>query len=427
MNWHIINAVNITAELCIICFYFSKLMRLKERASKTLTGLGYAAAGVLLFFSGIVFTVAGEAAIKIIIFLVLLLSLANAFYRVSFPKSLLYCLIFVIIVIISDIILISLLAFLGIGTPGDVVSEGNSGHIAGIIGTKILYFWLSVYICQIINKDGSDLRMQHWATILIMPIISVLILYIIFISLILNATERQMIVYIVSILGLLYLNISVFDFIEAYSSKLRLAILEQALKSEKANYALLEDSYGELRSLKHDIKNQFSIIQELLSNTDNIAAEKAFEGMKMTFDKYETVYYTGDVLVDTIINIKASEARKKGIEFSANIVTNRSNINSIELARVLGNALDNSIEACDRLASDNKNIKLDIAWKNAKYVITIINSSDYVNVSNLFTTKKNPLSHGIGMMKSIKSSVEKMNGVIAFKYENKEFRVDIVI
>ena len=71
--------------------------------------------------------------------------------------------------------------------------------------------------------------------------------------------------------------------------------------------------------------------------------------------------YTGNNAVDSIVNIKGSMANSLGIDFicKVNIITSIM-ADELDLCRIIGNALDNAIEGCERSSADKKHIYFSI-------------------------------------------------------------------
>ena len=91
-----------------------------------------------------------------------------------------------------------------------------------------------------------------------------------------------------------------------------------------------------------------------------------------------------------------------------------------------GNALDNAIEACERIDIDEKFVCVSMHRLNNKLIIEIENSSLPVDVNNLITSKENKAAHGIGMQ-SIRQTVENMNGYVSCSYDNGCFSIKIIL
>ncbi|MCD7740702.1 MAG: ATP-binding protein [Ruminococcus sp.] len=189
---------------------------------------------------------------------------------------------------------------------------------------------------------------------------------------------------------------------------------------------MINDSYTEIKNLKHDLKNQVSVLNDLIGN-ERFEEAKVYMGrLYKDVEQTTSVCYTGNPVVDSIINLKGDYAKSRGINFITKINTNTIEFDAIALCRILGNALDNSIEACEQVENGEKYIYIAINQINNKLIIEIENTSLPVDVSNLTTTKADKKLHGIGMQ-SIKQSAESMNGCVSCNYENGYFSIKIIL
>ena len=102
------------------------------------------------------------------------------------------------------------------------------------------------------------------------------------------------------------------------------------------------------------------------------------------------------------------------------------NIIEDDMVIILGNILDNAIEACQKV----ENGRIHITGNYDRSVINIditnsyngeINKSDDVFV----TSKDNKEEHGLGLL-SVKSTIEKYNGVVEFNYDDRNFTTSCI-
>ena len=142
----------------------------------------------------------------------------------------------------------------------------------------------------------------------------------------------------------------------------------------------------------------------------------------------ETFSNTGNLIIDSTVNSKLQDTKEMGIEVACNVVLPASiEVNTDDMVVILGNLLDNAIEACERVKT-TKYIKLFMKYETGCIIIRIKNSYDQIlnkDGGKIVTRKKDKTLHGIGI-KSIKSTVDKYNGTIEILSEGKEFIVDIM-
>lgn len=154
---------------------------------------------------------------------------------------------------------------------------------------------------------------------------------------------------------------------------------------------------GMLKSQKYDEALQ-SIETEL-----NIFKNKAF------------YISTGNITVDILLNDKMNIARNLGIVFTVNVnIRNEIKISDMNLATILGNLIDNAIEAVQE--EENKNIYVQMNCIDNKLIIKTINTFSKEYISEM-TTKSNSYMHGIGL-KSIRNIVDEYDGDFSLSLDN---------
>ena len=333
--------------------------------------------------------------------------------------------IYLLIISISEPIVIGVLCIANMGTPNEFLESGL-GRYLGMLGTNIIYLWLIGLMHRLINKGIRDLPVKYWALIILIPIISIFWLQTILDSF----TVTDSISYFslsISLAGIIFINIAMFNFFESYEDKIKLKYLETLKQQEQENYKLLTLSYKQVGEFKHDIENQFSVLKDMLENDDIGAAKKYLVKLSSFVRLANRPCCTGNNAIDSIVNIKGSLAQTYGIKFicKANIITSIK-ADELELCRIIGNCLDNAIEGCLRCDAFHKHIWFSISEEQEKLFLVITNTSDKVDVNVLSSTKKEEGLHGIGIS-SIKSSVNRLDGLIKFECDSEIFKVNIMI
>ena len=333
--------------------------------------------------------------------------------------------IYLLIISISEPIVIGVLCIANMGTPNEFLESGL-GRYLGMLGTNIIYLWLIGLMHRLINKRVRDLPVKYWALIILIPIISIFWLQTILDSFTVNDSISYFSLSI-SLAGIIFINIAMFNFFESYEDKIKLKYLETLKQQEQENYKLLTLSYKQVREFKHDIENQFSVLKDMLENDDIGAAKKYLVKLSSFVRLANRPCCTGNNAIDSIVNIKGSLAQTYGIKFicKANIITSIK-ADELELCRIIGNCLDNEIEGCLRCDAFHKHIWFSISEEQEKLFLVITNTSDKVDVNVLSSTKKEEGLHGIGIS-SIKSSVNRLDGLIKFECDNEIFKVNIMI
>lgn len=417
---NIIEIVNVAIEMMLVFLYFSLLS--KAKVNKAVLYLSYLLSTVILSATVLL---TDNILVYLITTIILISSMSFICYDDSIRHKIFWNILFLLIISISEPIVIGLLCIANMGTPDEFLESGL-GRYLGMIGTDLIYLWLIGMMHRIINKRIRDLPIKYWILIITIPIISIFLLQ----TMLDSFTVKDSLNYIslsISLIGIIFINISMFNFFESYEDKIKLKYLETLKQQEQENYKLLALSHKQVKELKHDIENQFSVLNGLMKSGDNAAAMQYLDKLNSYVRTANRICYTGNNVIDSIVNIKGSLAQTYGIEFicKVNIITSIK-ADELELCRIIGNGLDNAIEGYQRVDVQNKHICFSISEDREKLMIVISNTSDEVDTTALSSTKKEKGLHGIGIS-SIKSSVERLDGLVKFDYADGIFKLNIMV
>lgn len=204
-------------------------------------------------------------------------------------------------------------------------------------------------------------------------------------------------------------------------------ILKMNLKRKIYDEEII-DMYKEMIGWKHDFRNHINMILGLLEVGTKEDAIKYIYEINSSINKLDENIYTNNIAVNSILSSKMKVAKEKGIKINLDLkITSEIKISNVDICIILGNLLDNSIEACD-LINKYKFIDLKIVSENSRLIIKIENNTNgYVNKVNgkFLTTKCSPMN-GIGLTQ-VDSVVKKYNGYINRKHENNIFTTYVMI
>ena len=228
---------------------------------------------------------------------------------------------------------------------------------------------------------------------------------------------------------LIMANILVVQFIDTlYKNTInenRAIIAEELISQQAEQYKNILEHHKQISVLKHNHKN-FCI--GILNELKNGKIETAIEHITN-----EQLQSNGDFalptdIINTIIIFKKNQASKYGVEIDYEThELQKLDISSVDLAVILGNALDNAIEATAQIHSENKRITVLIILKNNTILVTIKNPVQRnVDISHLTTTKDIPTQHGFGII-SMKQLAQKYSGEVLLSCENNVFTTTILL
>lgn len=190
----------------------------------------------------------------------------------------------------------------------------------------------------------------------------------------------------------------------------------------------VENIYRQMRIWRHDYHNH---IQALLALTDCPEQMRQYLwNLNHDLTEVDTVLKTGNIMVDAILNSKLSLIKSKNITVQAKaVVPSELKLSEIDLCAIIGNLLDNAMEACLRLenASD-RFIRVYIGIVKQQLYICVTNASGEKmkkSGKGYLSTKAEP-SHGFGLMR-IDSLAEKHGGYVNRQSEDGAFATEVML
>lgn len=338
--------------------------------------------------------------------------------------SLLICTVWMLVEVIVLMILIS------IGFDSRMLQD------AGSFISKMCMLLLSVIISHCIKDNHySEIPLLYFLSILLIPVSSIYVMHHIF--LIAAAHSEYMIFSATASFLLLVINYVIFEVYDWISRNAelreqnRLYAQQLELCSQQAEER--ESLYLDIRRIRHDLKNHLSGLLGMVQTGQTIEAEKYIMQMLDVGagDRPEEVSRSGNIVVDSLINNAYATAQKANIQFNINVLVPASlPFESGHLAIVLGNLLENALEACRDIPDEKGFICLDISY--AKDIFQLCIKNNYQanrkkdNIGHYLTTKDDNIYHGLGLS-SINHAVIKYHGQMDITDNDNIFQVIVVM
>lgn len=313
--------------------------------------------------------------------------------------------------------------------------ESNSGvlFLIGMLLSKFITFVVILFVRLKKHNTLIDRFNKNYWGIFLFPFATLsvtILLYIIFTEVPHPSIFIQYII-LFSFSLLIIANMIVFDFIDAiYKNSLyesKIAVADDIIISQTEQYQNMINHNNEIFRLRHDHKN-FCI--GLLSQLESGNVESAIATLSKEYDFCRKLDINQGSMIHALVDIKRNVAKKDSIIININHYSiEKIAISPTDLAIILGNAIDNAIDACKRIDCINmKEINISIIHKNDKIYIKVENPvKENVDTSNLISTKtKKNNEHGFGII-SMRKIANKYNGEVLFACENKIFITTIIL
>lgn len=233
----------------------------------------------------------------------------------------------------------------------------------------------------------------NFSAVLIVPIFMVLIIYLLF-----NCISKQY-----------FENISL--------------LMEKQVEQQVEHYKKINKLTDDLREFRHDYKNHMICLQSLLNNKQYDEALSYVKSITNQEILDSNKFFSGNQIADAILTDKNELAKKNNckIIFDGSV---SDEISVSNLCTILSNALDNSIEACSKIDSDETQI-IDVKCVASELIQIIrISNPNLDNNAVTETSKADRKNHGFGLS-NIRRTVERMDGQMIISSQYPTFVLEI--
>ncbi|MEG1847463.1 MAG: GHKL domain-containing protein [Lachnospiraceae bacterium] len=360
----------------------------------------------------------------LLINIILLLFIAAIGYLGTIRKKILFVGLLHVVWMLIEILISFMLRTLEMGNIefgilGSTISKIGMFALVGILNTKL---WKS-----------KNISMGYAVMLLLIPASSVFIAYYIF--LLSYDNNGKTIFSMLSFTLLLIINITIFEVYEKLSASLEVqrenAIFDQQIELLSKHTEEQKKTMEEYKETQHDLIQQYI---GLKSNIECNRKDKALEILESLLKngtiQLEKIADSGNDIIDSLLNYKYSVAKKSNIDFRVKIfVPEELPIKQKDLCVILGNALDNAIEATKKCDVD-KLIDIAVGVKKEAFVMVIknpyrekITTDEWGNIT---TSKEDKGRHGFGL-NSMKKAVERNQGEMVMETKDGIFSLTIIM
>ena len=229
------------------------------------------------------------------------------------------------------------------------------------------------------------------------------------------------------IAGNLYIFVLLDGIYDSVQNETKLKLANELVEHQKKQYDMLFEKDNEVRKIHHDYKNFLIGLLAGMKNGEFDEAVKIAEGELEKAEGNSQKSISGDSVIDAVINYKKHDAEKAGaqIEFSYRNLHDIK-VSGVDMAILLGNALDNAIEEVMKIEGEKK-INVSAILKGSIITIVVENPvKDSVDAGNLKTNKKDKAFHGFGI-ENMKRTAEKYKGEVITECKDGIFKLTAVL
>lgn len=309
----------------------------------------------------------------------------------------------------------------------------QESDLIGEVISKILMI-IGTYLFSIlgVKKNNEFIPAKYYFVILFIPIGSIYIAVNEFYS---KINYHNTILSMITFSILLIFNIIIFEIYsklaENFMFEKEKTVYAQQMdiisRSTEEQKKIMENFYEE----KHNLINELVALKNSVENSDSINVIENINRIINVCDINEEFCNCGNNVVDALINFKYAVAKEQGIKFNLKIfIPEILTINQCDIGIVLGNAIDNAIEAVRQCKLTEKVIYISMGIKKEALVLVVKNPYEHCikkdKNGNLLSTKEEVSRHGYGV-NSIKRVAERYHGEVFIDTQNNIFAMTVIM
>ena len=190
-------------------------------------------------------------------------------------------------------------------------------------------------------------------------------------------------------------------------------------------YAEVENMYTKMRGWRHDYRHHIQTMKVHAAKGEYEEITKYLDMLDDDLTNVETVIRTGNRMADAILNSKLSLAAEREINVKAEAKIPVSlTISELDLCIIIGNLLDNAIEACMELPPDQRLIRIYMEMKGQYLYLALTNTAGGRKKRSFITTRGE--GHGLGIAR-VDAVVKKCGGYITRASEDEAFSTEVLL
>ena len=320
------------------------------------------------------------------------------------------------------------------GVPIIQLSEIGFAHYQAVFLSNLFTFLFVLTVLNFKKSPVHDLSKKQWI-LLYIPLVFAAFVVFQFVFIIVKANQPITFVYVFSAFFLLFANFMMISLVEStvrrLEDKRKLAAAEAHLSAQREYNVKLKESRAEIQQLSHDFRHHVQAFQLLAERGQYEELSLRINELAQHQSSLRPMLDTGNPMLDALLTAKRDRAEQEHIPCDLKIqIPQNIPIPMIDLCSLLGNALDNAIEACGRAGGGmNPFIELELRAPENVLLCEVKNAVGQLprrREGRLETLKRDARFHGIGL-KSMEECCGRLGGQMGFDFNETVFILRILI
>lgn len=411
--YSIAELTGVVAEMLLAHIYFNGFFTKRSRPWWVM-GSAYVVSGIIL---ALLSFVPNASFLRLAFYAIALCLIVYSFFRASIIQAIFASISYCCLYVLNEMLVFGLFSVFQIDAQA-IMSFGHSRSISIIISHMLL--WFCVLILLAITKCRRTAITLPFLLTLAPGYIAGIILGLSFCKQVLSGDQGISVPVLASAIGLLYLNIVIILYAEraknASDQKLQAELAEHHYAMQEQYYAQLRSDQEETRAMFHDINKYMQAMRTLAAEANAAEVNQMMAETQELFESLTRVVDVGNGVVSTILNEYREIAEDASIPFDFDVsVPSNLRISAVDLYILLGNTLDNAIEACQSLPAEDRYIRIQMRIYHSILFYQIENP-----YAEEYPERSRGKSHGYGLQ-NVQKCVEKHDGHMSISQNKNKF------
>lgn len=412
----------VEAFLCtIFCGTFIENIDLKKNLNKRIIAALIATSAMLIVNHINIYSV-----ITVVFGFALMALMSFAVYSKNPLKASVLGITFLLLIAVIDNVVINTISFALKISLNEIYQEFSLYRVLAIISSKTLLLLFVIIINKLFSKKRTLQRRYLFILFGVTTVMFFVTVLITFMEIKNKAVNSviSILFFAVMLILLMIIFFGTFKLTEYYENQEELKLTTLKNQMLEKSMSETEQTFMLWKKSMHDYKHNIANLMSLANNNDIEGIKQYLQSENKLLTKKLFYYKTGNDTIDTILNIKQRTAEDKGIAFIISAeIPEKCPVSSAHFASVLGNLLDNAIEA----SIDEESPFVEVKIKPVKsYLMIVVSNKCTKSNIELKTTKSDKQLHGIGI-NSVKQTVKEYKGTFLTDHTDGIFNAEIMI
>lgn len=309
--------------------------------------------------------------------------------------------------------------------------------IIGLICSCLLsLLFLIILVIRIRHSylELFDNNLKGWEKLSLIPMLFYACFYFaVYYPVTLYVARDRILIVVIMLFTMFTSYILVFNYVDNQVKKNNIymenTLFQYYIKGLESQYESVRNAEEKLKILRHDMRHYVQLTNSLLKQGNIGEIKKILENLAELTDETKIIKYCENIQVNSIISNYIEKAHLLQIKVNNDILLpDDIPLNSMELAAVIGNLLENAITSVKDYEDKDKEIDIMARYINKKLIIEVKNKCKnniyFHPVTNLPVSKRGK-GHGLGL-KSVATFSEKTGANFDCYIKDKTFIVRLL-